>query len=54
MICFKCHNFYIGPLTDKPVMENASFSGSRNASRLLRLAKEAFPDDKEIHELKGE
>jgi hypothetical protein len=54
VICFKCHNFYIGPLTDKPVMENGSFSGSRNASRLLRLAKEAFPDDKEIHELKGE
>jgi hypothetical protein len=51
IICFKCQNFYLGPPTEQNVTENASFHGSSNASRLVRLAKEAFPDDKEIQAL---
>lgn len=54
IICFQCGNFYLGPPADKRVMENASFNGSPNRSRLVRLAKEAFPDDKEVQELKDE
>lgn len=53
VICFKCQNFYLGPTTDEEVMETASFSGSPNASRLVRLAKEALPDDKEIQALEN-
>jgi hypothetical protein len=52
IICFHCDNFYLGPPTDKRVMENASFGGSPNRVRLVRLAKEAFPDDEEVQELK--
>jgi hypothetical protein len=51
IVCFYCHNFYLGPRTDHQVMETASFSGSSNAARLVRLAKEAFPDDKEVQAL---
>jgi hypothetical protein len=51
VICFKCHNFYLGPRTDKLVMENASFLSSPNTARLVRLAKEAFPDDTEVQGL---
>jgi hypothetical protein len=51
VICFKCGNFYVGPPTDRLVMENASFSGSPNTVRLVRLAKEAFPDDEEVQAL---
>ncbi len=54
IICFMCHNFYIGPSTDKLVTENASFHGSPNTSRLVQLAKEAFPDDAEVQALKDE
>lgn len=53
VICFKCGNFYLGPPTDKRVMETASFMGTPNASRLVRLAKEAFPADEEVQALKG-
>jgi hypothetical protein len=35
-------------------MEMVSFSGSRNAARLVRLAKEAFPNDRDIQALKEE
>ena len=54
LICFICENIYIGPSTDKQVMENASFVGSPNRKRLVRLAKEAFPDDKEVQALNDE
>jgi hypothetical protein len=54
IICFKCENFYLGPSTDKQVMENASFHGSPNAGRLIRLVKEAFPDDEEVQALKDD
>jgi hypothetical protein len=54
IICFKCGNFYVGPPTDQRVMENASFSESPNTGRLVRLAKEAFPDDEEVQALKEE
>ncbi|HTU88524.1 MAG TPA: hypothetical protein VMF69_00365 [Gemmataceae bacterium] len=54
IICFKCGNFYLGPPTDKRVMETASFNGSPNTSRLVQLAKEAFPDDKEVQALEEE
>jgi hypothetical protein len=52
IICFRCHNFYLGPPSDEKVMENATFSGSSNAGQLIRLAKDAFPDDQEIQALK--
>jgi hypothetical protein len=51
VICFTCDNFYLGPRSDKLVMENASFVGSPNNARLVRLAKEAFPEDKEVQGL---
>jgi hypothetical protein len=53
VICFKCHNFYLGPPSDGRVVgENATFSGSPNARHMIRLAKDAFPEDQEIQELK--
>lgn len=51
LICFICHNLYCG----RPVKiaeENSSFAQSPAESRLIRLAKEAFPDDAEIQALK--
>lgn len=51
LICFKCHNFYCGPPADS-VQENASFVRSPREGDLVRLAKEAFPDDPEIQKLK--
>jgi hypothetical protein len=51
VICFKCDNFYLGHRSDKRVMENASFAGSPNTARLVRMAKEAFPDDEEVQGL---
>jgi hypothetical protein len=50
LICFKCDNFYCG-LPQERTMENASFWGSPLRPELVRMAKEAFPDDKEIQEL---
>lgn len=50
VICFHCDNIYCGP--PKPVeMENASLWDSPARARLVRLAKEAFPDDKDIQAL---
>lgn len=54
LIRFRCDNFYIGPPTDKQVMENASFRDSPNTGRLIRLAKEAFPNDAEVQALQEE
>lgn len=54
IICFTCGNFYLGPPTDKRVMENASFFKSPNRGRLVQLAKDAFPEDKEVQALKDE
>jgi hypothetical protein len=54
IICLKCQNFYLGPPTDRPVAETASFAGSPAGPRLVRLAKEALPQDKDIQGLKEE
>jgi hypothetical protein len=51
LICFKCQNLYCGPPIQRAT-ENASFAGSPAESRLIRLAKEAFPDDEQIQALK--
>jgi hypothetical protein len=51
VICFHCENVYLGPPT-RGVRENASFHESPARHRLVRLAKEAFPEDKEIQGLK--
>jgi hypothetical protein len=53
LICFLCHNLYCGPPRDRGrATENGGFQGSPAESRLIRLAKEAFPDDEEIQALK--
>jgi hypothetical protein len=52
LICFICDNFYCGPPTKGQANENASFVGSPRRADLVRLAREAFPDDKEIQALK--
>ena len=51
VICFRCHNFYLGPPSDKRVMETASFASTPAVERIVRLAKDAFPDDPEIQAL---
>lgn len=51
LICFICDILYCGPSVEE-ASENATFKGSSRRADLLRLAKEAFPDDKEIQELK--
>jgi hypothetical protein len=51
LICFMCDNLYRGPPKDF-VMENASFNGSPRRRDLLRLAKEALPDDAAIQAIK--
>jgi hypothetical protein len=53
LICFKCWNFYCGPPTND-AMESASFYRTPARTRLIRLAQEAFPDDKEIQKLKDD
>jgi hypothetical protein len=53
VICFKCNNFYLGSPKDR-VMENKWFGGSPLRYRLVGLAKEAFPEDKDIQALKDE
>ena len=53
LICFECNNFYCGPPTDR-ARDTASFVGSPLRPRLVRLAREAFPDDKEIQGLEEE
>ena len=50
VICFQCENFYCGP-PQAEEMENASFHGTPARARLVRLAKEAFPDDQDIQAL---
>ncbi len=51
LLCFQCSNFYCGPPKD-PADDNACFKDSPRRPDLVRLAKEAFPDDKEIQALK--
>lgn len=53
IICFHCSNFYFGPPTDHPHV-TASFLGSPNRRLLVQLAKEAFPDDKDIQKINEE
>ena len=50
LICFMCDNFYCGPPAEKP-KEVGGFDDTPLRSRLLQLAKEAFPDDKDIQAL---
>jgi hypothetical protein len=50
VVCFMCQNFYCGPPTGN-ARENASFADTPARAALVRLAKEAFPDDKEIQGL---
>lgn len=53
LICFQCNNFYCGP--PAPVAkETANFTDPPARVRLVRLAQEAFPDDKDIQALKAE
>jgi hypothetical protein len=53
VLCFTCGNLYLGPPSERHVPVTASFVKSRSGAfaRLARLAKEAFPDDKEIQAL---
>jgi hypothetical protein len=50
LICFKCDNFYAGPPVGK-AREIGGFDGTPLRSRLLRLAKDTFPEDKDIQGL---
>jgi hypothetical protein len=50
LICFKCLNFYCGPSVAM-ARENASFADTPASPALARLAKAAFPEDKEIQGL---
>jgi hypothetical protein len=52
IVCFFCDNFYLGPPSYQRVSENGTFHGTPARPLLVRLAKEAFPDDKEIQGLK--
>lgn len=54
IICFHCSNFYFGPSTDSRPSDNASFNRSPNRRLLVQLAKEAFPDDKDIQKISEE
>jgi hypothetical protein len=49
IICYKCHNAYIGAPKER-VDENVAFSDARWRD-LVRLAKDAFPNDPEIQAL---
>jgi hypothetical protein len=53
VVCFLCQNFYCGPKTSQ-ARENASFADTPARAALVRLAKEALPDDKQIQGLKEE
>ncbi len=52
MICFHCHNYYLGPPSTARVLETDGFEGTPAGPKLVRLAKEAFPNDKQIQALK--
>ncbi len=53
VICYTCQNFYLGPpKTDGQVQENTSFRDTPAVPKLVRLAKEALPDDPDIQALK--
>jgi hypothetical protein len=51
LICFYCDNLYCGPAPDR-VPRTLSFHSTPARARLVRLAKEAFPDDKEVQGLR--
>jgi hypothetical protein len=50
LICFVCENLYCGPPAEN-AHENVSFVGSPARAQLVRLVKQAFPEDKEIQGL---
>jgi hypothetical protein len=52
ILCFYCDNFYLGPPVEgRFAYETASFYDTPARRRLVRLAKEAFPDDPDIQNL---
>jgi hypothetical protein len=51
LICYHCNNYYFGPPTQR-AKENAGITTLRPL--FVQLAKEAFPEDKEIQALKEE
>jgi hypothetical protein len=53
LVCFLCDNFYCGPPAPGEGVKG-SFHGTPARARLVRLAQEAFPEDKEIQGLKAE
>jgi hypothetical protein len=53
LICFGCNNLYCGPSVDL-AQENTFFGRSPRRPDLVRLAKEAFPADREIQALQDE
>lgn len=52
LVCFKCGNFYCGPPTKAIPHEQGTFKGKPLYGRFVRLARESFPDDKDIQSLK--
>jgi hypothetical protein len=51
LICFMCDNLYCGPPVEN-AGENVSFVGTPARAQLVRLVKQAFPEDQEIQSLK--
>jgi hypothetical protein len=51
LICFKCRNFYCGPPTERGYPMGSFSEPPSVRTRLIQLAKETFPDDKEIQGL---
>jgi hypothetical protein len=54
IICFKCGNLYVGPPTDRKGLKVESFHRSPADRRLIELAKEALPDDREVQAIGDE
>jgi hypothetical protein len=52
VICLRCQNFYLGPPRgDERMLVTGSFAGTPGRQRLIRLAKDALPDDPDIQAL---
>jgi hypothetical protein len=50
VICFACHNFYLAPSWGEATAL-ATFYDSPNAKRLIGLAQDAFPHDRDLQAL---
>jgi hypothetical protein len=53
LVCFRCDNLYCSPPTER-VPRTASFHATAARWRLVRLAQEVLPDDKEVQVLRLE